>query len=81
MPTVNDYMVVQDASGDDAGGYYGTWRYKYSGVWSTDGKDGWIAEYQVNETPMTAAQLAALNSGITAPLVQQFKNKQDKLTD
>lgn len=74
-PTVNDYLVVQDASGyvEQGGGdtvvYYGTWRFKYSGTWATNGKNGWLPEYQVNETPMTAAQLAAINSNITASKV------------
>lgn len=68
VPTVNDYLVVQDAS-DLSSTYEGTWRFKYIGTWATDGKNGWLPEYQVNETPMTAAQLAALNSGITAQKV------------
>lgn len=69
-PTVNDYLVVQDASGYT--GLDGTWRFKYSGNWSTAGKNGWNPEYQVNESPMTAAQLAALNSGITTTEVAQI---------
>lgn len=90
-PTVNDYLVVQDASGYTGQTLSGTWRFKYSGTWSTDGKSGWLPEYQVNETPMTAAQLAALNSGVTAATVTQVASntsaisglstsKQDKLT-
>lgn len=75
-PTVNDYMVLQDASdfpvgtGEDP--LTGTWRFKYSGEWDTDGKSGWHPEYQVNETPLTSDQLAALNSGITATAVTQI---------
>lgn len=65
-PTVNDYMVVQDASDYIGDTLEGTWRFKYSGTWATDGKNGWLPEYQVNETPLTTAQLAALNSGITS---------------
>ena len=68
-PTVNDYLVVQDASDYTLDTLEGTWRFKYTGTWSVDGKAGWTPEYQVNETPLTAAQLAALNSGITAGLV------------
>lgn len=68
-PTVNDYLVVQDASDYTLETLEGTWRFKYTGTWSVDGKAGWHPEYQVNETPLTAAQLAALNSGITAGLV------------
>lgn len=68
-PTVNDYLVVQDASDYTLETLEGTWRFKYTGTWDVDGKAGWHPEYQVNETPLTAAQLAALNSGITAGLV------------
>lgn len=69
-PTVNDYLVVQDASGYVGSQTLdGTWRFKYSGTWATNGKAGWLPEYQVNETPMTAAQLAAINSNITASKV------------
>ena len=86
-PTVNDYLVVQDASGYTGQTLDGTWRFKYSGDWATDGKSGWLPEYQVNETPMTSDQLAALNSGITAAGVTQIATntsaiagKQDTLT-
>ena len=67
-PITNDYMVV--VADEQKNG--GTWRYKYTGVWSEQGKSGWLAEYQVNETPLTAAQLAALNSGVTADTVAQI---------
>lgn len=72
-PTTNDYMVV--ISDEQING--GTWRYKYTGLWSEQGKDGWQAEYQVNETPLTAAQLAALNSGITAEDVASYVKNTD----
>ena len=75
-PTTNDYMVVQDASGFPVGQgeptLEGTWRFKYSGTWTTNGKNGWLPEYQVNETPLTSAQLAALNSGITDTAVEKL---------
>lgn len=48
-----------------------TWRFKYTGLWSADGKAGWSPEYRVNEAPLTAAQLAALNSGVTSDAVQK----------
>ena len=64
-PTENDYMVVQNASSYGQA-YEGTWRFKYSGNWAEVGKNGWHHEYQVNETPLTAEQLATLNSGLTA---------------
>lgn len=73
-PTVNDYLVLQDASDYTEETLTGTWRFKYSGTWTTDGKSGWYPEYQVNETPLTAAQLAALNSNITAALTQKLQN-------
>lgn len=73
-PTVNDYLVLQDASDYTGETLTGTWRFKYSGTWATDGKSGWHPEYQVNETPLTAAQLAALNSNITAALTQKLQN-------
>lgn len=71
-PTVNDYLVIQNASDYTGQTLTGTWRFKYNGVWSTSGKSGWIPEYQVNETPMTAAQLAAINSGITDTKVGNY---------
>ena len=48
-----------------------TWRFKYTGSWDADGKAGWSPEYRVNEAPLTAAQLAALNSGVTSDAVQK----------
>lgn len=79
-PITNDYMVVIADEQENGG----TWRYKYTGVWAEQGKSGWLAEYQVNETPLTAAQLAALNSGVTAQAVSDIAalktGKQDKLT-
>lgn len=68
-PTVNDYLVVQDASDYPDDELTGTWRFKYSGTWASEGKGGWHPEYMVNEEPLTAAQIAAINSGITAALV------------
>lgn len=71
-PTKNDYLVVEDASGYPGDTLTGTWRFKYSGNWDVQGKVGWRPEYQVNETPLTAAQLAAINSGITAAILAQM---------
>lgn len=79
-PSTNDYMVVQDATGYGVT-YVGTWRFKYSGLWSTDGRNGWHPEYQVNETPLTSAQLQALNSGITASKVSQYDNYESAIAD
>lgn len=75
-PITNDYMVV--IADEKTNG--GTWRYKYTGVWAEQGKDGWKEEYQINETPLTAVQLAALNSGITADAVASFVKNTDYAT-
>lgn len=53
----------------------GTWRFKYTGNWEELGKEGWKPEYQVNETPLTSEQLAALNSGVTAEILDKKMNK------
>lgn len=72
-PSDNDYLVIQNASdypvstGDDP--LVGTWRFTYSGKWSTNGKNGWKPEHLINENPLTDAQMAALDSGITSTLV------------
>lgn len=67
-PTRNDYMVIIDASDYpvQAGGVAlkGTWRFKYSGIWTTDGRNGWQKEYQINETALLSAQIAAINAKI-----------------
>lgn len=80
-PTTNDYLVVGDASDYSGATLTGTWRFKYTGVWATDGKAGWSPEYQVNETPMTAAQLAAINSGITAQGVAQIETNRTAIAE
>lgn len=75
-PGPNDYLVVRADETQDGG----TWRYKYTGNWATNGKNGWEVEYEVNETPLTAAQLAALNSGITSNLVTQISTNANNIT-
>jgi len=86
-PTTNDYLVVQNASDYTAETISGTWRFKYSGLWSSIGKAGWLPEYQISTEPLTSEQLAALNSGVTSSTVSQvttnttaIAGKQDKLT-
>lgn len=78
-PTVNDYLVVADASGFPGQTLVGTWRFKYSGTWATNGKNGWLPEYQVNEEPLTMAQLAALNSGVSAALLDDMQADIDRV--
>lgn len=72
VPTQNDYTIVKDDENhDDA-----TTRYIYQ--WSQ-----WEFQYVVNETPLTQAQLNALNSWITSAKVSTYDGyanwKQDKL--
>lgn len=59
----------------------GTYRFKYTGEWSVNGKAGWIPEYQVNEEPLTAAQIAALNSGATEEIINNIPTKTSQLTN
>ncbi len=71
IPTRNDYCIVQaDENHDNA-----TTRYIYNASWEY--------QYTVNETALTTAQLAALNSGITAAKVTTYDGyattKQDTL--
>ena len=75
-PGKNDYLLVQRDETQDGG----TWRYKYTGDWDTDGKSGWTAEYEVNANPLTADQIAALDSGITDTLVAQITTNANNIT-
>lgn len=63
----NDYAyVADDETQDDE-----AWRYIY--VLQPGGtSNGWQPQFRVNESPLTAAQLAALNSGATAELIEQI---------
>lgn len=85
-PTNNDYgfVIETDAQGNE---YYD--RYKY-----VASSQQWLFEYKVESTPFTAAQWAAIQSGITSALVtklnalptaQQLSNqmngKQDTISD
>ena len=78
-PTTNDYMVVQDASGYTGETLTGAWQFTYTGLWSADGKSGWLPRFQINEDPLTPAQQAALDSGITASLVTQIGTNQTNI--
>ena len=67
----NDYAYVADdeSQNDEA------WRYIY--VLETGGQNnGWQPQFRVNESPLTAAQLASLNSGATAELINQITANQ-----
>lgn len=67
----NDYAVVLDdeTQNDEC------WRYIY--VTGT----GWTPQYKINESPMTQAQLDALNSGATAAIISSVADKLDKTGD
>ena len=76
IPNTNDYIIIQRDETQDGG----TWRYKYTGDWTTDGKSGWTAEYEINANPLTQDQIAALDSGITDTLVAQISTNEDNIT-
>ncbi len=76
-PTNNDYMMVQDAS--DYDGLKGSWRFIYVGDWSKSGKSGWKSQYKVGST-FTAAQQAAIDSGITAIDVSTYNSYGTSIT-
>ncbi len=67
--TNNDYAYVeQDETHNNEG-----WRYIY--VKTNEETVGtWKAQFKVNDTPFTAAQLAAINSNITSDKVTTFDN-------
>lgn len=52
-PTANDYMIVTDASDYTGDTLEGTWRFTYTGTWSTDGKSGWLPAYQIENVPLS----------------------------
>lgn len=78
-PTTNDYIIIRfiksqseykedpgyldDAHTIRAGD---TWRFKYTGLWEDDAKNGWVPEYQLNTSSFTMAQLNTINSGMVA---------------
>jgi len=81
----NDYAYVEEIVSGSAIGNWNpadhlgeAWRFIY-----VEG-NGWEPQFKVNDTPFTAAQLAAINSGITATLVGEIttlgNTKADKVT-
>lgn len=78
-PTNNDYMMVQDASDYEDKGLQGSWRFIYVGDWNTTGKSGWNPQYKVGST-FTAAQQAAIDSGITAIDVSTYNSYGTSIT-
>lgn len=69
-PSINDYAIVlqDETKTPDALGQYPTTRYMYDGT-------QWAFQYIVNNTPLTAAQVAAINSGATKELIDSIPNK------
>lgn len=68
--TKNDYALVNaDETHEGA-----ACRYVYDGAI-------WAYQYKVNDTPFTAAQLAAINSGISAGLIPSGTTSTNKLTN
>lgn len=61
IPTKNDYAIYINTDNS-------VWRAVYDG-------QVWVAAYKVNDTPFTAAQIAALNSGVTASLLANMTNE------
>ena len=70
-PTVaknNDYCYVeQDETRNNE-----SWRYIYV---VENGVGSWQAQFKVNDTPFTAEQLAAINSGATAQIINSISSK------
>lgn len=72
-PDNNDYAFVSFPDPVEAGQITKFERYKY-----TDSDSAWHYEFVLNNSSFTAAQWAAINSGITAALVAQITtNKND----
>ena len=75
VPTTNDYCIVlADESKQSSTGVDPTTRYSYQG-------NQWEYQYTINDTPLTAAQLAAINSGITSTLVGQITTNQTDIAN
>lgn len=51
----------------------GAWRFIYIGTWATDGKNGWHPAYRIG-TAFTQEQQAAIDSGITKNMVDNYVN-------
>lgn len=84
VPTQNDYAtVLSDESQKGTDGSYPTTRYVYQGGTYPNGQ--WELSFIVNSTPLTQAQLDALNSGISAQKItsidSSINNKLNKSGD
>lgn len=74
VPTRNDYCIVlaDETKTDPVTGEKPTTRYIY--------QNGWEFQYVVNKTALTAAQLAAVNSGATSALIGQITTNQNNIS-
>ena len=79
-PTTNDYMIVQNASDYTGETLEGAWQFTYTGVWSTNGKSGWLPRFQINENPLTPAQQAALDSGANTTNIAQIATNKSNIS-
>lgn len=84
-PDTNDITtVISDEDHTDTSGNRSTTRYRYGGE-DEDGNPVWSFEYVINNTGLSAAQLLAVNSGITPDKVNIYDSyatsKQDTLTE
>jgi len=66
QPSQNDYAIFINQD-EDLGPVNSVWRALFS-------NELWSPQYKVNDTPFTAAQLAAINSNITQALVNKLTN-------
>lgn len=74
-PTTNDYCIVlADETKQSETGVDPTTRYSYQG-------NQWEYQYTINDTPLTATQLSAINSGITSAGVTQISTNASNITD
>lgn len=80
-PNDNDYMIIRDVNTlqEDGGEWpsgahisesekQGTWRFRYKGVWDSDGeaaKKRWYPEYRIEHYNFTPEELLTLKSGVT----------------
>lgn len=72
VATNNDYAYIQA----DETHQNEAWRYLFVQEGNQAGQ--WEPQFRVNEAPFTAAQVAAIDSGITSQLVADIPNKLDK---
>lgn len=84
-PNKNDYIYVclnaNEAKYLNLTNGEGTWKFimAYDNWNAAKGKNNWEPEYKISDTLFTDAQTAALNSGITLALKNQYSNNGDLL--